>query len=284
MGIENRDKPSPARAAPPRRRARRLLAALALCGALALPVAQSGAQSIDELNSRIAGAREQAEALGAEIEAASAELAAAQRRAIAAAQREAQLSAVLARGQEREARLEAAVASRRRRARRRARAAPALARRALRPPGRDLPRRHARRDHRCCSSPTASTTSRPGPSTCAGSRRPTPRSSGGCARLRDAGRRSSSPRSRTPSDAPRPSTSGSPPPATRSPRCARRPRPRPRRSPTPAPAAQAALESLQSQVGDWTAEVQRLERISAQQAQQRGCGTGSATGRSRSRS
>lgn len=30
----------------------------------------------------------------------------------------------------------------------------------------------------------------------------------------------------------------------------------------------AALESLQSQVGDWTSEIQRLERISAQQAQQ----------------
>ncbi len=87
-----------------------MVCALALCGALALPVAQSGAQSIDELNSRIAGAREQAEALGAEIEAASAQLSAVQGRAIAAAQREAQLSAVLARGQERERRLEAAVA------------------------------------------------------------------------------------------------------------------------------------------------------------------------------
>jgi hypothetical protein len=30
----------------------------------------------------------------------------------------------------------------------------------------------------------------------------------------------------------------------------------------------AALESLQAQVGDWASEVQRLERISAQQAQQ----------------
>jgi septal ring factor EnvC (AmiA/AmiB activator) len=87
----------------------RALAALALCGALAVPVAHSGAQSIDELNSRIAGARAEAEDLGAEIEAASAELASVQAEAIAAAQREAQLSAVLARGEAREASLEAAV-------------------------------------------------------------------------------------------------------------------------------------------------------------------------------
>jgi septal ring factor EnvC (AmiA/AmiB activator) len=87
----------------------RVLAALALCTALAVPVAHSGAQSIDELNSKIAGARAQAQDLGAEIEAASAELASVQAEAIAAAQREAQLSSVLVRGQAREASLEAAV-------------------------------------------------------------------------------------------------------------------------------------------------------------------------------
>jgi peptidoglycan hydrolase CwlO-like protein len=76
---------------------------------LALGVGQSGAQSVDELDSKISGAREQAEALGAEIEAASAELADAQSRAVAAAQRESQLSAVLAQGQERERQLEADV-------------------------------------------------------------------------------------------------------------------------------------------------------------------------------
>jgi septal ring factor EnvC (AmiA/AmiB activator) len=86
-----------------------VLAVLALAGALALPIAQSGAQSIDDLNSRIAAARAEAESIGTEIDAATQALSAAQSRAIAAAQREAELSAVLARGEEREARLEAGV-------------------------------------------------------------------------------------------------------------------------------------------------------------------------------
>jgi peptidoglycan hydrolase CwlO-like protein len=103
MGTEIDEKPSPT----PRRR--RALLALAAAGALALPVAHSAAQSIDDLNSKIDGAQAQAQSLGAEMEAASAQLAAAQSRAVAAAQREAQLSAVLAVGQEREARLETAV-------------------------------------------------------------------------------------------------------------------------------------------------------------------------------
>lgn len=89
----------------------RRLALLGACLAVALPVAHSAAQQIDELNSQIAGARGQAEALAAEIESAGAELAAAQQRAIAAAERQAELGAVLAQGQAREARLEAAVAS-----------------------------------------------------------------------------------------------------------------------------------------------------------------------------
>jgi septal ring factor EnvC (AmiA/AmiB activator) len=98
---------------PPRRPAapRRALTALALCAALGAGVAQAGAQSIDELNSRIAGAQAEAEDLGAEIEATSAELASVQAEAMAAAQREAELSAVLARGEAREASLEAAVAA-----------------------------------------------------------------------------------------------------------------------------------------------------------------------------
>ena len=91
--------------------ARALFTALLAVGLLAAGATQAlGAQSIDELNSRIAGAREQAQALGAQIDSASAELAAAQRDAMAAAEREAQLSAVLAEGREREARLEADVA------------------------------------------------------------------------------------------------------------------------------------------------------------------------------
>lgn len=89
----------------------RRLALLGLCLAIALPVAHSAAQQIGELNSQIAGARDQAQALAAEIESAGAELAAAQERAIAAAEREAVLAEVLARGQAREARLEAAVAT-----------------------------------------------------------------------------------------------------------------------------------------------------------------------------
>jgi septal ring factor EnvC (AmiA/AmiB activator) len=85
-----------------------LLAAGMLAGLAAIAVAAS--PSIDELNSRIAGARDQAQALGAQIESTSAELAATQQEAIVAAQREAQLSAVLEAGREREAALETQVA------------------------------------------------------------------------------------------------------------------------------------------------------------------------------
>jgi septal ring factor EnvC (AmiA/AmiB activator) len=95
--------------------AQRAAVAVACAAALAIAAGlgadRSGAQSIDELNSRIAGAQDQAASLGASIESGSAELAAARDRAIAAAQREAELSAVLARGQEREARLEGEVAT-----------------------------------------------------------------------------------------------------------------------------------------------------------------------------
>ena len=87
--------------------------ALALATALA-GAAGSRAQSIGELNSKIAGARDQAQALGAQIDATSAQLAAAQQQAIDAAQREAQLSAILAQGQERERQLEGQVALARR--------------------------------------------------------------------------------------------------------------------------------------------------------------------------
>jgi septal ring factor EnvC (AmiA/AmiB activator) len=83
---------------------------IACLGLFAVPAAPSAAQSIEELNTRIAGAEGQASSLGAQIEAQGAELADAQARAQAAAAREAELSAVLARGQEREAALEAEVA------------------------------------------------------------------------------------------------------------------------------------------------------------------------------
>ncbi len=87
------------------------VATLLVVGLLGAGAAVAAAEpSIDDLSSRIAGAKDQAQALGAQIESANAELAATQQEAIVAAQREAQLSAVLAQGREREARLEAEVA------------------------------------------------------------------------------------------------------------------------------------------------------------------------------
>ena len=97
----------------PARRGRRLggcaLALVALGAALSLPVADSGAQTVGELNSRIASAQSQAQSLSAAIDAKGAQLVAARQQAAAAAQREAQLSAVLAQGQQREAELTAKV-------------------------------------------------------------------------------------------------------------------------------------------------------------------------------
>jgi septal ring factor EnvC (AmiA/AmiB activator) len=106
----NRDLNTPA----PRRRLTAKLAscAVALCACAGLVIGAGpsfAAQSIDELNSQIAGARQQAQDLGAQIDATSAELASAQQQAIVAAQREAQLSAVLAAGEERERKLEGEV-------------------------------------------------------------------------------------------------------------------------------------------------------------------------------
>jgi peptidoglycan hydrolase CwlO-like protein len=95
--------------APRRRIVARLLAATVACGTLSLTATQSGAQSIDELNSQIDAAKQEAQALGAKIDATSNELAAVQQRAIDAAQREAELNAVLAEAQAREQRLQAAV-------------------------------------------------------------------------------------------------------------------------------------------------------------------------------
>jgi peptidoglycan hydrolase CwlO-like protein len=83
--------------------------ALAVGVAIALPVAHSGAQSVDELNARIGSAQSQAQSLGAEIDASTSQLAVARSEAAAAAAREAELSGVLADGQEREAQLEVRV-------------------------------------------------------------------------------------------------------------------------------------------------------------------------------
>jgi septal ring factor EnvC (AmiA/AmiB activator) len=107
MGIRDQDDNSSAPA-------RRALAVLIACGALAFTAAHSGAQSIDALNSKIEDAKREAQALGSQIDSTSAQLAAAQQEAIAAAQREAELNAVLAKGEAKERRLEAAVAESRR--------------------------------------------------------------------------------------------------------------------------------------------------------------------------
>ncbi len=74
--------------------------------AIALPAAGAVAQSVDELNAQISSAQSQAQSLGAEIDASASQLAAARSEAAAAAAREAELSAVLAQGQEREAQLQ----------------------------------------------------------------------------------------------------------------------------------------------------------------------------------
>jgi peptidoglycan hydrolase CwlO-like protein len=87
------------------RRAPRLAALAAVAAVTALAPAQTGAQTVDELNARIADAQAQANQLGAEITASEAQLTTARAQASAAAQREAQLSAVLAQGQAREAEL-----------------------------------------------------------------------------------------------------------------------------------------------------------------------------------
>ena len=82
---------------------------LAVGVAIALSAAQSGAQSVDELNARIASAQSEAQSLGAELDASTSQLAVARSEAAAAAAREAELSAVLAEGQERQAQLEVQV-------------------------------------------------------------------------------------------------------------------------------------------------------------------------------
>src|SRR6266540_1833257 len=82
---------------------------LTLAARAALPATQSAGQSIDELNAKIADAQSQASSLGADLDAKAAQLASARQQAAAAAQREAELTAVLVRGEEREAELAARV-------------------------------------------------------------------------------------------------------------------------------------------------------------------------------
>ena len=112
MGIANRDSNN---AALPRLPGARLLAMALATGTLALTATQSGAQSIDALTAKIDAAKQEAQALGSQIQSATDQLAAAQQRAIDAAEREAELNAVLVKGEAKERRLEVAVAESQRR-------------------------------------------------------------------------------------------------------------------------------------------------------------------------
>jgi peptidoglycan hydrolase CwlO-like protein len=88
-----------------------MLALAALYGALAVPAVDASAQSISQLNSQISSAQSQAQSLAADVQAKAAQVAAAQQQAAVAAQREAQLSGVLAQGQQRQAELDSRVQS-----------------------------------------------------------------------------------------------------------------------------------------------------------------------------
>jgi hypothetical protein len=100
---------SPARKTSARRVARLLAAAFA-CACVVLGVAGlASGQTVDSLNSRIDAARSKASSLGADVQAKVEAAAQARQEAAAAAAREAQLSSVLARGQEREAALQTRV-------------------------------------------------------------------------------------------------------------------------------------------------------------------------------
>lgn len=78
-------------------------ASVAALAALGIWISPAGAQDVGTLESRIAGARDEAQGLAAEIDAKTAAMASAGARAEAAAQREAQLAGVLAEGRERAA-------------------------------------------------------------------------------------------------------------------------------------------------------------------------------------
>jgi septal ring factor EnvC (AmiA/AmiB activator) len=96
---------SPNRTARPIGRTRVMLGALAVAASLAFGVAVAQGQSVDELNAQIADAQVQAQSLSASVQAKAEAVASAQQEAAAAAQREAELSGLLAEGQERSAEL-----------------------------------------------------------------------------------------------------------------------------------------------------------------------------------
>jgi peptidoglycan hydrolase CwlO-like protein len=89
-----------------RNRLRAAVATAVAAGALiAIGPVTAGAQSISDLNSKIANAQSQAQSMSADVQAKADQVAAAQQQAAAAAQKEAQLSSLLAQGQQRSAEL-----------------------------------------------------------------------------------------------------------------------------------------------------------------------------------
>jgi septal ring factor EnvC (AmiA/AmiB activator) len=96
---------SPIRTARPSGRGRLALGALAVAASLAFGVAVAQGQSIGDLNAQIADAQAEAQSLSASVQAKADAVASAQQEASAAAQREAELSGLLAKGQDRSAEL-----------------------------------------------------------------------------------------------------------------------------------------------------------------------------------
>jgi peptidoglycan hydrolase CwlO-like protein len=98
---------SSARDAGPARRSRLRVAGIATAvgAVLALGAGTAHAQSISDLNAKIASAQSQAQSMSADVQAKADQVAAAQQQAPAAAQREAELSNLLAEGQQRSAEL-----------------------------------------------------------------------------------------------------------------------------------------------------------------------------------
>ncbi len=276
---------------PPQRRLAAKLAAcaVALCAGAVLGARRRsvvrGASRSTSSTRRSPARGQQAQALGAQIDATSAELASAQQQAIVAAQREAQLSAVLAAGEERERRLEGEVTVAKR---------PAARPRA---PNCGAP---------STRSPAASSTSTaagcPTPTTLllrggrhgrppdprrvpdAGSRRPTRRWSPACARCATRSPDRLAAVEDAAAAARRSSTSRSPRRATRSPPSAPRPRPAPQQLQALRAQRQAAIDSLQSQVSGWTDRRSSTCSGSPPSRPRARSTSGSATGRSPSRS
>jgi predicted nucleic acid-binding Zn-ribbon protein len=96
---------APGAASARRNRVRAAAAALVAGATLFLGAGAAHAQSISDLNAKIASAQSQAQSMSADVQAKADQVAAAQQQAAAAAQREAELSGLLAQGQQRSAAL-----------------------------------------------------------------------------------------------------------------------------------------------------------------------------------